>query len=179
MFAALFAAWAALVALAAPILAVLLAILAVLLVILIAVYLFSMVLKYIIGPSIERASTRGSIEQASTRRSIEQASTKNRFIPDTIRRAFTSEFTLLLGFRIVFVFTIFTTVAIQTLLISITELTIAHNQHLIQSKEGDWTFGQTLALMLTLMPLVETVKFLWGKRPKLLRKNGKGKEKGA
>ena len=193
--------WVAIVLLAAPVVfdAVLLAIAAVLLAITIAVgavgiviaivvYLFLMVLEYSIGPSIERASTRGSIEQASTRRSIEQASTKDKYIPDTIKRAtskftliklaLTSKFTWSLAFPIFFVFTIFTTLAIQTVLISITELTIAHNQHLIQSKEGDWTFGQTLALMLTLMPLVETVKFLWGKRPRLLRKNGKGKEKG-
>jgi hypothetical protein len=60
---------------------------------------------------------------------------------------------------------IITTLTVQILLITLTELTIAHNQHLIQSKEGDWTFGQTLAITLTLIPLIEVVKFLWEKRP--------------
>ena len=86
------------------ILAVLLAILPVLLAITIVVYLFSMVLEYSTGPSIERASTRGSIEQASTRGSIEQASargsieqasTKDKSTPDTNKRALTSKFTML------------------------------------------------------------------------------------
>jgi len=64
-----------------------------------------------------------------------------------------------------FAYSLITTFIVQTFLIALTELTIAHNQHLIQSKEADWTFGQTLALTLTLIPLIEVVKFLWEKRP--------------
>ena len=64
-----------------------------------------------------------------------------------------------------FAYSLITTFTVQAFLIALTELTIAHNQHLIQSKEADWTFGQTLALTLTLIPFIEVVKFLWEKRP--------------
>jgi len=66
--------------------------------------------------------------------------------------------------RLFFSLAIITTLTAQTFLIALTELTIAHNRHLLQSKEGDWTFGQTLALTLTLIPLIEVVKFLRDKR---------------
>ena len=59
-----------------------------------------------------------------------------------------------------------------------TELTIARNQHLIQSKEGDWTFGQTLALTLTLIPLIEVFKFLWEKCPWAPEESGESTETG-
>ena len=77
-----------------------------------------------------------------------------------------------------FALAIITTFTVQTFLITLTELTIAHNQHLIQSKEGDWTFGQTLALTLTLIPLIEVVKFLWEKRPWTPKVSGKCTETG-
>jgi hypothetical protein len=78
--------------------------------------------------------------------------------------------------RIYFALAIITTLAVQILLITLTELTIAHNQHLIQSREGDWTFGQTLALTLTLIPLIEVVKFLWEKRPRAAKESGESTE---
>jgi len=56
--------------------------------------------------------------------------------------------------RFFFTLAIITAITVQALFISLTELTIAHNRHLLQSKEGDWTFGQTLALTLTLIPLL-------------------------
>ena len=71
-----------------------------------------------------------------------------------------------------FVLAITATLILQILLIILTELNIAHNRHLVQSNEGDWTFGQTLALMLTLVPLIEVVKFLWEKRPRLKENEG-------
>jgi hypothetical protein len=78
--------------------------------------------------------------------------------------------------RLSFALAIITTFTVQTFLITLTELTIAHNQHLIQSKEGDWTFGQTLALTLTLIPLIEVVKFLWEKRPWAPKESGESAE---
>jgi len=75
-----------------------------------------------------------------------------------------------------FAVAIIMTLTVQTFLITLTELTIAHNKHLIQSKEGDWTFGQTLALTLTLIPLIEVVKFLWEKRPWAPKESGEGTE---
>ena len=78
--------------------------------------------------------------------------------------------------RIFFALAIITTLTVQILLITLTELTIAHNQHLIQSREGDWTFGQTLALTLTLIPLIEVVKFLWEKRPRSTKESGESTE---
>ena len=80
--------------------------------------------------------------------------------------------------RIFFFYSIITTFTVQTFLITLTELTIAHNQHLIQSKEGDWTFGQTLALTLTLIPLIEVVKFLWEKHPWAPKETGESTETG-
>jgi len=74
--------------------------------------------------------------------------------------------------RVFFALSIITTFTVQTFLITLTELTIAHNQHLIQSKEGEWTFGQTLALTLTLIPLIEVFKFLWEKRPQAPKGSG-------
>ena len=78
--------------------------------------------------------------------------------------------------RSLFALIILTTLIIQTLLITFAELTIAHNQHLIQSKEADWTFGQTLALTLTVIPLIEVVKFLWEKRPGAPKESGDSPE---
>jgi len=78
--------------------------------------------------------------------------------------------------RSFFASAIITTLTVQILFITLTELTIAHNQHLIQSKEGDWTFGQTLALTLSLIPLTEVVKFLWEKRPRVPQGSGKSTE---
>ena len=78
--------------------------------------------------------------------------------------------------HILFASALITTLAAQGMLITLTELTIAHNQHLIQSKEGDWTFGQTLALTLTLIPLIEVVKFLWEKRPRSPKDSGESIE---
>jgi len=68
--------------------------------------------------------------------------------------------------RIFFTSAIITTLIVQILFIILTELTIVDNQHLIQSREGDWTFGQTLSLALALIPLTEVIKFLWEKRPR-------------
>ena len=78
--------------------------------------------------------------------------------------------------RVFFALSIITTFTVQTFLITLTELTIAHNQQLIQSKEGDWTFGQTLALTLALFPLIEVFKFLWEKRPQSPKGRGKSTE---
>jgi len=77
-----------------------------------------------------------------------------------------------------FAYSLITTFTVQTFLIALTELTIAHNQHLIQSKEADWTFGQTLALTLTLIPLIEVVKFLWEKRSWAPEESGESTETG-
>ena len=75
-----------------------------------------------------------------------------------------------------FTHALITTLVVQALLITLTELTIAHNQHLVQSKEGDWTFGQTLALTLTLIPLIEVVKFLLEKRLREPKESGESME---
>jgi len=80
------------------------------------------------------------------------------------------------GSQSFFIGTIITTLTVQILFITLTELTIAHNQRLIQSKEGDWTFGQTLALTLSLIPLTEVVRFLWGKRPRAPQRSGESTE---
>ena len=61
-------------------------------------------------------------------------------------------------------YAIITTLAVQFSFIILTELTIA--------KEGDWTFGQTLALKLTLIPLIEVVKFLWEKCSRAPKESG-------
>jgi hypothetical protein len=112
----------------------------------IIVGLLLMVVMYFIGPRIRRAPTGVAVSPPRTLRYLTQ---------------------------FFFALTIITTLAVQTSLIALTELTIAHNQHLIQSKESDWTFGQTLALMLTLIPLSEAVKFLWEKRPRALKESGR------
>jgi len=78
--------------------------------------------------------------------------------------------------RLFFTCALITTLAAQAFLMTLTELTIAHNQPLIQSKEGDWTFGQTLALTLTLIPLIEVIKFLWEKRPRAPKESGEDME---
>ena len=78
--------------------------------------------------------------------------------------------------RFFFTLAAITAITTQALFISLTELTIAHNRHLLQSKEGDWTFGQTLALTLTLIPLLEVVKFLLEKRPRTPKESGKDRE---
>ena len=80
--------------------------------------------------------------------------------------------------RVFFAYSIIMAFTLQTFLITLTELTIACNQHLIQSKEGDWTFGQTLALTLTLIPLIEVFKFLWEKRPWAPEESGESTETG-
>lgn len=114
----------------------------------IIVVLLIMVMKRVIGLRIERAPAGGA---AYSRRYLTQ---------------------------FFFAITIITTLAVQTSLIALTELTIAHNQHLIQSKEDNWTFGQTLALMLTLIPLSEAIKFLWEKCPRAPKDSGnKDKER--
>ena len=78
-----------------------------------------------------------------------------------------------------FAYCIVTTFTVQTFFIALTELTIAHNRHLIQSKENDWTFAQTLALTLTLIPLIEVVKFVCEKRPWAPEESGESTETGA
>jgi len=78
--------------------------------------------------------------------------------------------------RIFFNSAIITTLVLQILFVLLTEFTIAHNQPLIQSGEGDWTFGQTLALALALIPLTEVVKFLWEKRPQAPKESREGTE---
>jgi len=78
--------------------------------------------------------------------------------------------------RSFFALSIITTFTVQTLLITITELTIARNRHLVQSGKGDWTFGQTLALTLTPIPLIEVFKFLWEKRPRAPKERVEGME---
>jgi hypothetical protein len=135
----------------------------------IVVGLLLKVVEYAIGPCIEWAPMRGAYSSEMTIR-----------IVTLVRKYHYNDYTMALAntSRIFFAITIITTLAAQTLLITITELTIAHNQHLIQSKEGDWTFGQTLALMLTLIPLAEAIKFLWAKRPRAPRGSGKGREGG-
>jgi hypothetical protein len=79
---------------------------------------------------------------------------------------------------IFFAYCIITTFTVQTFFIALTELTIAHNRHLIQSKENDWTFAQTLALTLTLLPLIEVVKFVSEKRPWAPEESGESRKTG-
>ena len=47
-------------------------------------------------------------------------------------------------------------------LIVSTELTIKNNRHLFENRdEADWTFGQTLAIALTILPLRDVGKEIW------------------
>ncbi len=58
---------------------------------------------------------------------------------------------------------VFFTFLSQLYFILCTEFTIKNNQHLLvlgDSRENDWTFGQTLAVALTAIPLLEVVKSL-------------------
>ncbi|KAF9479842.1 hypothetical protein BDN70DRAFT_878382 [Pholiota conissans] len=54
------------------------------------------------------------------------------------------------------------TFVLQTFFIVSTELTIHNNRHLLSqnsdSQESDWTFGQTLAIALTILPLLQVWK---------------------
>ncbi|KAJ3501951.1 hypothetical protein NLJ89_g9106 [Agrocybe chaxingu] len=67
--------------------------------------------------------------------------------------------------RVFFISAVSTVLVAQILLIIFTERTIKHNHHLLNmgpqgTQEGDWTFGQTLAITLTIIPLIEIAKFL-------------------
>ncbi|KAF9526812.1 hypothetical protein CPB83DRAFT_857269 [Crepidotus variabilis] len=54
---------------------------------------------------------------------------------------------------------IFLTFIVQAYFITSTELTIKNNEHIIdQNQEEDWTFGQTLAVALTIIPLIQVIK---------------------
>jgi len=54
------------------------------------------------------------------------------------------------------------TFGMQVYLILSTELTIKNNRHLIEKKdEASWTFGQTLAIALTILPLRDVGKEIW------------------
>ncbi|CAA7270332.1 unnamed protein product [Cyclocybe aegerita] len=61
-----------------------------------------------------------------------------------------------------------TTCIFQALIIAFTELTIRDNRHLLKNsvqdpREGDWTFGQTLAITLTIIPSLQVGEFLYQK----------------
>lgn len=57
---------------------------------------------------------------------------------------------------------IFLTLLIQVYFIASTELTIKYNGHqLTQNQEGEWTFGQTLAVALTIIPLIQVAQEIW------------------
>ena len=55
---------------------------------------------------------------------------------------------------------IFLTLVVQVYFITATELTIHNNGHLLEQnkEEEEWTFGQTLAVALTVIPLIQVVK---------------------
>jgi hypothetical protein len=58
---------------------------------------------------------------------------------------------------------VFLTFLSQLYFILCTEFTIKNNQHLLKqgdTRENDWTFGQTLAVALTAIPLLEVYKSL-------------------
>jgi hypothetical protein len=55
-----------------------------------------------------------------------------------------------------------TFVLAEILFIADTELMIKRSSGLVKKGEGEWTFGQTLAMFMTILPLIETVKGLWG-----------------
>jgi len=58
---------------------------------------------------------------------------------------------------------VFSTFLSQLYFILCTEFTIKNNQHLLklgETRENDWTFGQTLAVALTAIPLLEVAKSL-------------------
>ena len=58
---------------------------------------------------------------------------------------------------------IVSTLFLQGYFIITTEFTIQDNWHLLveSAQEGDWTFGQTLAVALVAIPLVDVVKHSW------------------
>jgi len=54
------------------------------------------------------------------------------------------------------------TLGVQVFFIVSTELTIKNNARLVnQNEEEDWTFGQTLAVALTVIPLIQVTKEIW------------------
>jgi len=54
------------------------------------------------------------------------------------------------------------TLGVQVFFIVSTELTIKNNARLVnQNEEEDWTFGQTLAVALTIIPLIQVTKEIW------------------
>jgi len=57
---------------------------------------------------------------------------------------------------------IFLTLLVQAYFITATELTIRRNGQLLkENQEEDWTFGQTLAVALTVIPLIQVAKEIW------------------
>ncbi|KDR74863.1 hypothetical protein GALMADRAFT_249778 [Galerina marginata CBS 339.88] len=63
------------------------------------------------------------------------------------------------------------TLLVQAYFITTTELTIQANQHLLVDsvEEADWTFGQTLAVALVAIPLIDVVKQIWEERKAALK----------
>lgn len=64
---------------------------------------------------------------------------------------------------------------LQTYFVVCTELMIKRSKKIVAAGESQWTFGQTLAVLLTIMPLIEVYKalreakeFWWGEKGQLL-----------
>jgi len=68
---------------------------------------------------------------------------------------------------------------INVIFLADTEVTLRENKHLVDEGDADWTFGQTLALLLILVPLQDIIEALVKRRSKrlgkkLLEASGKG-----
>lgn len=59
---------------------------------------------------------------------------------------------------------------INVVLLVDTEVTLLENSHLVEGGDTDWTFGQTLALLLLLVPVRDILETLAERRPKKLGK---------
>jgi len=47
---------------------------------------------------------------------------------------------------------------------------VMNNRHLLkQNEEGHWTFGQTLALALTIIPLMQVAQLIWNNKHYLVK----------
>ena len=71
---------------------------------------------------------------------------------------------------------VFATFLCQLWFIVCTELTIRNNQHMLVlgARENDWTLGQTLSMVLLVLPLISVFTSLWKSAHKLRRKKSEG-----
>jgi len=69
------------------------------------------------------------------------------------------------------------TATIDILLIVDTELTIWRNRQLVQPEESRWSFGQTLALLLIILPLVDVATVVWEESRKEKNRDGRVSKK--